>query len=162
MSNYTGIYQGIVVDRDDPKKLGRCRIKVPSVHGDINQSDYKLLPWAIYLSPNSAGNDRTTFILPKLNDIVWVAFVNGDKQSPIYFGSNFAVVKGIKETPVSDDEYYTTDVVYSSGDGAKLKKNEEEIRLEYNDSYISITNSGDINIKASGTITINGIKVNIN
>lgn len=158
MKDYLSIYQGIVVDNNDPLKIGRCKIKVPSIHGNISQADYTLLPWAYYVTPNSTGSKRSTFILPKNGDTVWVQFINGDKGSPVFFGSSYAK----SEPPVSDDEYFNTDVVYSSGDGAKLKKNDKEFRMEYNDSYISISSSGNIDIKATGIITINGTKINLN
>ena len=32
---YFGIYRGIVEDIEDPIKLGRCKIRVPAVHGPL-------------------------------------------------------------------------------------------------------------------------------
>ena len=32
------LYRGIVEDNKDPKKLGRCRVRVPSIHGSLDSS----------------------------------------------------------------------------------------------------------------------------
>lgn len=153
MDKYYSIYQGIVVDIKDPLKIGRCRIKVPSVHGNISKSDYNLLPWAIYRSPYPSGSGRSSFILPKVGDVVWVEFINGDKRMPSYSGSSFANKEGTSEVPVSESEYGSTDVVYSS-DGAIIKKTSNELRLEYNGAYISLTSTGEIILK--------GVKIHLN
>ena len=83
------IYRGQVEDIDDPKKLGRVRVRVPGAHGDNSQTPSGILPWArpITLSPISHG--RGSVNLPDKGDIVWVFFEGGNKRFPLYFGGTY-------------------------------------------------------------------------
>lgn len=73
--NYYGKYRAIVKNIDDPKKLGRIKVKCPKVLGD------NLSSWAL---PNFLPN---TFCLPDLQSLVWIEFENGKKDSPIWTGN---------------------------------------------------------------------------
>ena len=50
-----GLMEGVVVDTSDPQQMGRLKIWVPGVDGDLY--DIANLPWATYLSP-LAGQTR--------------------------------------------------------------------------------------------------------
>lgn len=83
---------GIVENRIDPLKLGRCQIRVFGWHTDnkslIPTSD---LPWALPLNP---VNSATTLNTPKEGDMVVGFFTDGESaQYPVIFG----VLPGIPE-----------------------------------------------------------------
>lgn len=168
MDDLYSIYQGTVVSNEDPLKLGRCKINVPAVNGSLTKADYDLLPWAIYISPHTTGSKRTTFILPKVGDVVWVQFIGGHKDSPVYFGSSFAKVNGTSEIPLTDEEYYNTDVLYSKDD-VRISKNETKLVIKYGESEVVIDKDGNINVTATkdikmdakGNLSINANKINI-
>ena len=89
IKNYPSIYRGIVEDNKDPKNLGRCKIRVPSVHGELTYP-IDILPWArpVVLSP--VKKSRGSVNLPDVGDIVWVLFEGSDKDFPVYFGGTYA------------------------------------------------------------------------
>lgn len=153
MEELNSLYQGVVVSVDDPLKLGRCKVRIPSVHGPMNTSDYDLLPWAVYITPNATGSDRTTFILPEVNDIVWVQFIGGNRDTPAYYGGSFASVNGVSEVPLSDDEYLTTDVIYSKDD-AKIYRGPGILTIKYGETTIKITKSGDIEMDTPAALKV--------
>ena len=86
-----GIYRGVVVDNEDPLKIGRVKVRVFSLHGvyDISDED---LPWANYCSPFGSANSGS-FIIPEVNNTVFVAFEGGDQQYPLYLGTSYSTGK---------------------------------------------------------------------
>ncbi len=78
-SRFFGKYRGLVVDVDDPDKLGRVKAQVPEVLGDVDS------PWAIPSVPY-AGKDHGLVLLPEVDDGVWIEFEAGDPSRPIWTG----------------------------------------------------------------------------
>jgi uncharacterized protein involved in type VI secretion and phage assembly len=74
-----GIVIGIVIDLDDPERLGRVRVNYPYL-GD-EPSD-----WARVVTP-MAGKNRGIFFRPEVADEVLVAFELGDVHRPYILGS---------------------------------------------------------------------------
>lgn len=94
-TRYSGIYKGIVVDTNDPVELDRVKIRVPSLHGFVTEEAYgtmdsdvvkksrtidEQLPWASVCYPFGSTSQ------PEVNQVVWVVFVDGDKNSPVIMG----------------------------------------------------------------------------
>jgi phage protein D/phage baseplate assembly protein gpV len=75
------IIVGVVTNNNDPEKLGRVKISLPSV------SEVETF-WAPVLVP-SAGNQRGISMLPVAGEQVIVAFENGDPSFPLVLGSVF-------------------------------------------------------------------------
>jgi uncharacterized protein involved in type VI secretion and phage assembly len=71
----------IVLDTEDPEKLGRIRILLPGLSGDYD--DQKL--WARVVAP-LAGEDRGLCFLPEIDDEVLVAFAQGNISSAYVLG----------------------------------------------------------------------------
>jgi len=69
---------GVVTNNNDPKDLGRVKVKLPS-RG--NQE----LDWARYVSPGG-GNDRGFMWLPEVGDEVLVIFEHDDIHRPFVLG----------------------------------------------------------------------------
>lgn len=88
--NCNAFYMAIVEDTNDPLKLGRVRIRIPSLHGGNENNSFYLdnssLPWAKPAILNGAGNDVGQFIIPTKGTRVFVSFEYNDKSKPIYFG----------------------------------------------------------------------------
>ena len=72
---FDNIYYGNVVDRDDPKILGRVKVRVFGVFNDPIKAEH--IPWAL---PLASETD-----LPKIGEYVAVSFLDGDFMRPIYF-----------------------------------------------------------------------------
>lgn len=95
------LMEGVVVDTSDPQQMGRVKVHVPAVDGDIYNID--TLPWATYVSP-FAGQTRDYpagpsesksaglmsygwWSIPKAGALVIVGFLYGDPNRRIYMGS---------------------------------------------------------------------------
>lgn len=97
------LMEGVVVDTNDPQQMGRIKVWVPAIDGDLyNIID---LPWATYLSP-MAGQTRDYpagpngiiteglvsygwFSVPKSGALVIIGFLYGDANRRVYLGSYF-------------------------------------------------------------------------
>lgn len=120
-NNYNLFYRGIVVDVNDPEKLGRAKIRIPSLHGVNSRLNNFVpdasLPWATPAVWSSAGNDMGTFDPPTAGNRVFVTFEGGKAEYPIYFGGiptkigntkyykpQVGIIAGITQE-VNDDDY---------------------------------------------------------
>jgi len=85
-SDYLNKYfLGIVEDIADPRKEGRCRVRIFGIHEDIPTED---LPWA-YPTPKSvvfgAAGKSGSISIPKNGAVVAIRFNDGNIYSPEYF-----------------------------------------------------------------------------
>lgn len=71
---------GLVVDNKDPDKLGRVKVRFPTLPGQDTS-------WWAPLSALGAGGDRGWFFLPEIDDEVLVMFEHGDMSRPIVIGA---------------------------------------------------------------------------
>lgn len=106
-------YFGIVEDRSDPLKLGRCKVRIVGLHSpkktDIPTDD---LPWAYPIQPIiSAGISGVGYAPVGLVEGSWVCvtFRDESKQIPIILGS----VGGIPTDGKESVEYKTTNEMTS-------------------------------------------------
>jgi uncharacterized protein involved in type VI secretion and phage assembly len=89
---YWGKYRGFVEDRNDPSKLGRLRVRVPSIMCDA------LTDWA-WPASSYAGANLGFFFIPQHGDLVWVEFVEGALSHPLWSGCAWAEPEGVPEIP---------------------------------------------------------------
>lgn len=79
MNEVFGKHRGIVVSNDDPLRMGRLQVRVPSVFGESGTS------WASPAVPY-AGPQVGMVLLPPIGAGVWVEFEAGDPDLPIWAG----------------------------------------------------------------------------
>src|SRR6266545_6563444 len=79
-SRFYGKYRGMVTDNADPLNRGRARAHVPEVLGEVESG------WCTACVPY-AGADKGWFVIPEIDDGVWVEFEGGDPSRPIWVGS---------------------------------------------------------------------------
>jgi len=79
-TKYYGIYQGIVTNVKDPEKRGRIKVKCPDVLDGTVES-----AWCDPCVPVCFDNGGDFFIPPK-NEAVWLMFIAGDPNKPVYMG----------------------------------------------------------------------------
>lgn len=89
-----GVAAGIVVNNQDPDKLGRVKVKFPWLSDD-NESDW------IRIATLMAGRDRGSFFLPEVDDEVLVAFEHGDINRPFVIG---ALWSGVDQPPETNSD----------------------------------------------------------
>jgi uncharacterized protein involved in type VI secretion and phage assembly len=79
---FYGKYRAIVVSNQDPSRLGRLKLKVPSVLGpDV------VTGWATPCVPYGGAADQGLLFVPERDAAVWVEFEEGDLEFPIWVGT---------------------------------------------------------------------------
>jgi uncharacterized protein involved in type VI secretion and phage assembly len=109
-NRHWGKYRGIVVDRADPEQLGRLKLQVPSLLADA------VTGWAWPASPY-AGAGIGLFAIPQKDDLVWVEFLEGELDHPIWSGAAWAKPGGTSEVPEEARDSYPDQVVLKTASG---------------------------------------------
>lgn len=83
--DFTGQFPGIIEDTADPEKLGRARIRVPQLHGIAGRGVIasNSLPWAVPAAL-PAGSGGGISWPPEVGDNVWVTFLDGEPEKPVW------------------------------------------------------------------------------
>lgn len=79
-SKYYGLYQGVVTNINDPEKRGRIKVKCPDVLGGSTES-----AWCDPLVPVAYDNGGD-FCIPAKDETVWLQFIAGDANKPVWLG----------------------------------------------------------------------------
>lgn len=165
-STCPSIYRGIVEDNADPNNLGRCKVRVPSVHGELTYP-VSILPWArpLVLSPVSKGKGSVN--IPAIGDIVWVLFEESNKEFPVYLGGTYAT----EDIEVNKDR---VDFYIEKGSKVSYDRVNNSFSVTVGNNNLTISSSGisivgntnisnltvSGNLKVSGTTTLNNLVVN--
>ena len=125
-------FMGVVINNEDPLKLGRCKVKVFQVFDRLADED---VPWA---TPWKDLNGNA-FTVPDVGKHVLVVFDQGNKYSPEYiYAQNFNVNLERKLQGLSGEAYtsmralifdHSTQVYSNSADGLVLDHEYSNIRL---------------------------------
>jgi len=166
LTKFSGKFVGVVVDVNDPEKIGRVRVRVHGVFGDnVADSD---LPWAI---PEFSfiGSNTGSFLVPPINTVVYVYFTDDEIYLPVYMNK----VLNLDQLPDSRMEDYPNNLVFfetDNGDiaeintvkrtakfthanGSKVEFNDNEVIIEHSSgSIITMDEKGDITISSVGSI----------
>lgn len=78
--SYYGVYQGIVTNIQDDQHRGRIKIKCPDVLGANTES-----AWCDPVVPIAYDNGGD-FCIPSIGEAVWVLFIAGDPNKPVWLG----------------------------------------------------------------------------
>lgn len=150
-SRFYGKYRGLVVDADDPEKLGRITAQVPEILGEQTS------PWALPAVP-FAGPGHGFVFLPEQGDGVWIEFEAGDPSRPIWTGCWWgrdelpdpgapkvrAIVTTLGHQLVMDDD--AQEILLHHASGPEMKMTGSEIKLSIGQAELSMTGS-DITLK---------------
>lgn len=79
-TKYYGIYQGVVTNISDPEKRGRLKVKCPDVLGGSTES-----AWCDPMIPVAYDNGGD-FCMPAKDETVWLMFIAGDSNRPVWLG----------------------------------------------------------------------------
>jgi uncharacterized protein involved in type VI secretion and phage assembly len=96
-SRLPGVYTALVVDNQDPDRLGRIRVTFPWLPARDGPA---LSVWA-RMTQFAAGPNRGAWFLPEPDDEVLVAFEAGDPNRAYVLGGLW---NGVDRPPVSDPE----------------------------------------------------------
>jgi hypothetical protein len=81
---FYGKYRGLVVDNEDPLKIGRLRAMVPAILGEETTTG-----WALPCAPY-AGTGAGFYAVPMVGAGVWIEFEAGDVSRPLWSGAWWA------------------------------------------------------------------------
>lgn len=96
-SKYYGKYRGFVVDNQDPEKMGRIRLRIPSVLG-TTETD-----WALPCLAFGGLADQGLFTVPEVSAQVWVEFEEGELSQPIWTGTFWQQSADVPEEAALDE-----------------------------------------------------------
>jgi len=160
-----GVVPALVDDVDDPNRQGRVRLKYPWM-ADQYVSDWSRVAHA------GAGPDRGWLIMPEVGDEVLVAFEQGDVRRPYVISGLY---NGVDEAVTGPDPFLdgsshaVNNRLFTSRSGHQLVFVDADqhggvmvrtgdgglsITLNQSDKKLELVSSGDITIKADGSIKI--------
>jgi hypothetical protein len=110
---FNGLWDGVVVDDLDPKKIGRVRVRIFDLHDEDTPVDD--LPWAFpnfpsaFMASKAVGGNRASggmFQVPPIDALVNIMFKHGDPEFPVWIGGWFAEQPAIlgRETYTANGE----------------------------------------------------------
>lgn len=175
-----GLHIGVVTQlEEDPDGEDRILVKIPIIN-----SEEKGI-WC-RVSSLDAGENRGAFFRPELEDEVIVGFINEDPNYGVVLGMLHSSAKPAPITAADDnhekgfvtrsemkvifnDDKKSILIETPAGKVITLDEDAGEIKLEdehsnvitMNDSGISIESAGEISIKATKDLTLEGMNVNI-
>lgn len=148
MNKFYGKYRAIVSEVHDTEFRGRIKVKCPKVYGEYES------PWCLPCVP-FAFDKGGVFMLPHLNEVVWVEFEEGNPEYPIWVGSWW----GTEKAPLDKSKYPSEANIHKiirTRSGHIL----EFVDWEGNEQIILRHSSGSqIVFEPSGEIKIEGKKI---
>jgi len=138
-------FLGVVESIDDPRKEGRARVRVYSIHDDLEKED---IPWAYPKNKSlffGQGGKAGSLSVPKVGSIVAVRFDNGNPYSPEYFAIH-ELAQDVKDE--LNSEYEGSHIVLFDGD------QELKIWFTINRGLTISVKGSNINIDPNNTITL--------
>ena len=169
-----GLHIGHVVDRADPLKLGRVRVRIPGLIQDASA-------WAFPLGTLGGGSDRRGFFaVPEDGAEVGVLFQEGDVERPWYLSGHWGLPGGVTEIPGPARELSKTEtpqirvletrrfvLVFDDRAGHEALRIEDKLsgdQIEFDGTALGMTvkATSALILKADGLINIEGTTVVIN
>lgn len=143
---HLGRYRGEVLDVEDPKAIGRVKVKVPEVLGDVDSG------WALPAFAAS-GDGSGIYAIPPVGAGVWVEFEAGDLARPVWVGgwhkdgalpTDATPKKFVIQTPgghivTLDDDGSKVEIKESGGN--TITMNSDGIELKVGGKKVEITSS---------------------
>jgi uncharacterized protein involved in type VI secretion and phage assembly len=152
---YWGKYRGTVADRGDPEQLGRLKVRVPSLLGDA------VTGWA-WPAVTYAGAGIGLLALPLVGDLVWVEFMEGELDHPIWSGASWAKPAGSSEVPAPGLAAYPDVVVLRTPSGHEVILSDQDgselltIRAASGCEVVLDPNANTVTIRAGEVLVRSG------
>lgn len=128
VKRYYGVYRGVVKDNKDPNKQRRLKVSVTQTTGD------EVTDWIWPMEPSSIHTD-----VPVVGQGVWISFIGGDPDYPIWlgaFGKNQGKNKQVFVKPLADSVSLTGLTPYLK----TVKQTDGTTEVDLTDTLMLITN----------------------
>jgi uncharacterized protein involved in type VI secretion and phage assembly len=151
---FYGIYRGLVVDNNDPRSLGRLKVRVPMVLAEVESN------WAVPCVPY-AGNGIGLFAIPPVGAGVWLEFEAGDHSRPVWVGCAWGTGE-IPDSAMPPKKVFKTEsghtITLDDTPGAEKVevKSKHGATVVMDSSGVHITNGGQKVELTSSAVTVNG------
>lgn len=147
-------HRGIVVDNDDPKKLGRVKV---FIKGIMEETDIAKLPWVYpQMSAGLGGRkDSSFFAVPEKNSELVIRFQNGDIYSP-YIAGRWHNEQSNQQSLFDEDYPDSYGHMDSTGTFLRINKKEQYTEFKHvSGFYCKVDKDGNLDIHVPGTVTWN-------
>jgi uncharacterized protein involved in type VI secretion and phage assembly len=142
-----GLVIGLVTQNQDPDKLGRIRVRYPTLGDDVESA------WA-RIAAIGAGPTRGALMLPAVGDEVLVGFEHGDVRRPFVLGALWNGQARPEDLAQTDGSFgLRTDArIAVAAKGNVTLKGGKDLEIE---------TDGKAHQKAGGDLVVEGRKVNV-
>jgi len=136
------IFVGVVEENNDPKRLGRCRVRVLNIFDDIPTDE---LPWATPWKDLS-GNQ---FDLPEIGKVVGVVFDEGNPYKPEFIrADHYNVNLENKLKKLSEEDYLSMGTLMFNHKTQIYVNDKEGLKLDHKFNNMNIKeDSINLNLK---------------
>jgi len=154
MSERNAVYEGVVVEARDPKRLGRVRVSLPAFEETV---------WA-RRATLAAGDRCGTWFAPAPGDEVLVAFESGDPRRPFLVGALWNAKQRPPESNPARSLVRTrhgTTIVFDDGAGGVEVTDSNGNAVTLAASGVTVTSASKVKVSASvieldaGTVEVN-------
>lgn len=118
-NTYYGKYRALVVNNNDPLRLGRLTLCVPSILGPNTETS-----WALPCVPYGGNENYGMSFIPEVGSTVWCEFEGGNIQYPIWVGVYFIKNEGKSDIPEESKTRYTKHHVLKTWAGHTIEFND--------------------------------------
>lgn len=137
-------YIGVVIDVNDPDKMGRVKIRVMGVYEEYPEDD---IPWANPWKDLSGGE----FDIPEKGKVVTVVFDNEERPEFIY-ANNYNINLENKLKTLSEDGYLSFKSLIFDHKTQIYVNDDEGLKIDYKYNNINLKEESiDINLKDNNT-----------
>jgi len=113
-------YRAVIENRVDPKKLGRCQVRILGIHSEEATGDKvpkENLPWAELIGSNGYNGGMSGIgisAVPEQGSWVWVFLEDGDWNKPIIVGTIYGISSML--SPGTNPGFHDPDVQFPYAD----------------------------------------------
>jgi len=83
-SRFDGLFRAVIVETNDPLRIGRVRVRIPELHNNDVKRDE--LPWAAPAFP-IGGKGSGWWGNPSIGDVVFIQFEKNHPYAPVWVGA---------------------------------------------------------------------------
>lgn len=137
-----GVYEGTVVDNEDPEHRNRVKVRVLAVHGDVSDqygASDDTIPWAVHIT-TPLGEGQGEIPVYKVGTEVLTCFISGNPEHPAVLG-NWITERDIRNA--GKDEYI-------AGDTSRVI---DGVCIHHSTKDTTISSNKDTNVVAVGKLT---------